>query len=150
MTEICRTLLIVSVDYARGVGWGVCILPPATFKNVFDAYNFSIILNLFDSNKPSALDSKNLVLYRETHFYMRFKTIYAVIFQRKNFNAWKTMTNSLTNFILKFKFLWLTYLIWITWQLFANRRYASKIIAYVQFTYHVKCLKHGQFSWNLF
>ena len=83
----------------------VCILPPATFKNVCDVYILSISLNLFDSNKPSALSSKNLVLYSKTYFWMRFKTIYAIIFQRKNFKAWKTMTNSSTNFILKFKFL---------------------------------------------
>ena len=78
---------------------------PATFKNVIDVYNFSIILNLFDSNKPFALSSKNLVLYSETYFYMRFETTCAIIFQRKNFKAWKTMTNSSTNFIWKFKFL---------------------------------------------
>ena len=30
----------------------ICILPPAIFLNVFDACNFSIILNIFDSNKP--------------------------------------------------------------------------------------------------
>ena len=33
----------------------VCIHPTAIFKNVFDVYNFSIILNFFDSNKPHAL-----------------------------------------------------------------------------------------------
>ena len=38
----------------RGVGCGICILPPAIFKNVFDAYEFSIISNLFDSYKPYA------------------------------------------------------------------------------------------------
>ena len=59
----------------------------------------------FITKKPSVLSSKNLVLYSETCFYMRLKTIYAIIFQRKNFKAWKTMTNSSTNFILKFKFL---------------------------------------------
>ena len=30
------------------------MLPPVIFKNVFDAYNFSIISNLFDSYKPYA------------------------------------------------------------------------------------------------
>ena len=33
---------------SRGVGYGVCILQPAIFKNVFAAYNFSIISNPFD------------------------------------------------------------------------------------------------------
>ena len=37
---------------ARGIGY---ILPLAIFKNVLDVYNFSIISNLFDSNKPYAL-----------------------------------------------------------------------------------------------
>ena len=43
---------------SRGVGWGVCILP-AIFKHIFDVYNFSIILILFDSNKPYALSTHN-------------------------------------------------------------------------------------------
>ena len=37
---------------AREVGWGLCILLPAIFKNAFDVYSFSIISNLFDSDKP--------------------------------------------------------------------------------------------------
>ena len=37
----------------------VCILPPPIFKNVFDVYNFCIISNLFDSNKPYALSTHN-------------------------------------------------------------------------------------------
>ena len=38
---------------SRGVGWGLCILPSAIFKNVFDEglYNFSVISNLFGSHK---------------------------------------------------------------------------------------------------
>ena len=36
---------------SRGVGSGVCILLPTIFKNVFDMYKFSIISNLFDSDK---------------------------------------------------------------------------------------------------
>ena len=32
--------------------FAICILPPAIFKNVFDVYNFFIISNVFDSNKP--------------------------------------------------------------------------------------------------
>ena len=42
---------------SKGGGWGICIFPPAIFKNVFDAHNFSIILNLFDSYKPYALST---------------------------------------------------------------------------------------------
>ena len=143
------------------------ILPPATSKNVFDVglHNFSIILNLFHSNKPFALSSDNLVLCSETYFYMRFETIHAIIFRRKNFKVLKTMTNSSTNFILKFKFLWLSLFnlnqmttfckstLHLRFRIARNAislKTASKIIAYVQFTYHVKCLKHDQFSWNLF
>ena len=33
-----------------GVRWGICIPPPAIFKNIFNVYNFSIISNLFYSN----------------------------------------------------------------------------------------------------
>ena len=32
--------------------------PPAIFKHVFDEYSFSIILNLFDDNKPDALSTQ--------------------------------------------------------------------------------------------
>ena len=42
-----------------GVGRGICMLTPAIFKNVFDAYNFSIISNLFDTYKPYALSMHN-------------------------------------------------------------------------------------------
>ena len=108
-----------------------------------------------------ALSSKNLVLYSETYFYLRFKTIYAIIFQRKSFKAWKTMTNSSTNFILKFKFLRLSllnlnlmtnfcksklHLRFKTARNAISLKTASKIIAQVQLTYHVKCLKHDQFT----
>ena len=52
---------MVSVAYGQGGRMRVCILPPTTFKNVFDVlYNFSIILNLFaGNNKPSALSTHN-------------------------------------------------------------------------------------------
>ena len=33
--------------------------PPAIFKHVFDEYNFSIILNLFNNNKPHAQSTHN-------------------------------------------------------------------------------------------
>ena len=41
---------------ARGIGY---ILPLAIFKSVLDVYNFSIISNLFDSNKSYALSTHN-------------------------------------------------------------------------------------------
>ena len=45
--EICQTLLMVFVAYdqwcIQGIGWEICILSPAIFKNVFDVYNFFII-----------------------------------------------------------------------------------------------------------
>ena len=48
--------LVVSVAYGQGriqrEGKGICILPPAILKNAFDAYNFFIISNSFDSYKP--------------------------------------------------------------------------------------------------
>ena len=42
---------------SKGVGGGCngCISPPAILKNIFHEYNFSIISNLFDNNKPYAL-----------------------------------------------------------------------------------------------
>ena len=55
----------IMISVAHGQGWiqgegwrpgpGVYVLPAAIFKNVLDVYNFSIISNLFDSNKPYAL-----------------------------------------------------------------------------------------------
>ena len=35
------------------------MLPTAIFKNVFDAYKFSVISNLFNSYKPYALSTHN-------------------------------------------------------------------------------------------
>ena len=50
---------MVSVAYGQwliqGLGWEVCILPPAIFKIVFDVYNFSITLNLFESDKQGRI-----------------------------------------------------------------------------------------------
>ena len=73
MTEICQTLLMVPVAYGQGrIERGrmrVCILPPAIFKNVFDVglYNFSIISNLFDNNKPYALNTHNRKCANKMH-----------------------------------------------------------------------------------
>ena len=53
----------------RGVGWGACILSPAIFKHVFDAYNFSIFSNLFDSNKPYALSKDNRRCANKMHIF---------------------------------------------------------------------------------
>ena len=45
---------------SRGVGKGVCILLPTIFKNIFDVYKFSIISNLFDSDKFYARSIENV------------------------------------------------------------------------------------------
>ena len=36
----------------RMKGMQLCILPPAIFKNFFDVYNFFVVSNLCDSDKP--------------------------------------------------------------------------------------------------
>ena len=64
MTELCQTLLMVSAAYGQGhpgerMKGKLCIHPPAILKNVFDEYNFSIILNFFDNNEPYALSTHN-------------------------------------------------------------------------------------------
>ena len=63
MTQICLTLLIVSVGYGQGRIRGLGLRnmhPPTTiFRNVSDEHNSFIILNLFDNNKPYALNTRN-------------------------------------------------------------------------------------------
>ena len=52
--KICQTLLMIFVAYGQWRIHGgrmrgsLCILHPATFKNVFDVCSFSIVSNLFD------------------------------------------------------------------------------------------------------
>ena len=62
---------MVSVAYGQwliqGLGWEVCILPPAIFKHVFDAYDFSIISNSFDSYKPYALSTHKQKCAKKMH-----------------------------------------------------------------------------------
>ena len=41
--------------------------PTSHFKNVFDAYNFSIISNLFDCYKPYALSTHDRKAANKTH-----------------------------------------------------------------------------------
>ena len=55
----------------QGVGRGVCILPLAIFKNVFDIYNFSVISNLFENNKPYALGTHNEKCANKMHHIWR-------------------------------------------------------------------------------
>ena len=45
-----------------------CISPPAIFKHVFDEFNFFIISNLFNNNKPYALSMHNrkCIIFGET------------------------------------------------------------------------------------
>ena len=54
---------MVSVAYnqmqIQGVGMRVMHSTLAIFKNAFDLYNFSKILNLFDSDKPYILSTHN-------------------------------------------------------------------------------------------
>ena len=63
--ERCDQSLKSKLESRRGTTIGVdpvgggCIPPPAIFKNVFDEYNFFIISNLFDYNKPYALSTHN-------------------------------------------------------------------------------------------
>ena len=74
MSEICQNLLIVSVVMARADPkgeLGVCILPPAVFKNVFDAYNFSIISNFCDSDKLYAIRTHNQKCAKKMHHIWR-------------------------------------------------------------------------------
>ena len=52
-------------------GGRICILPPAIFKSVFDVYNFSIISNLFDSNKSYALCTHNRKCANKMHHIRR-------------------------------------------------------------------------------
>ena len=42
--------------------------PPANFKNVFDEYNYSLISNLFDKNKPYALSMHNRKYAKKMHY----------------------------------------------------------------------------------
>ena len=59
--------VVISVDWGGsrvcvcvwGGGGGRCIPPPAILKHVFDEYNFSIISNLFNNNKPHAQSTNN-------------------------------------------------------------------------------------------
>ena len=46
-------------DRIQRIGMRGTTLPSAIFKNVFDAYNFTIISNLFDSIEPYALSTHN-------------------------------------------------------------------------------------------
>ena len=71
MTEICQTFLMVSAAYGQGRIQGVKMrgthLPPVIFRTVFDAYNFFIVSNLFDSNKPYALSTHNRTCANKIH-----------------------------------------------------------------------------------
>ena len=51
----------------------LCILPTDIFKNVFDVglYIFSIISNLFNSNKPYALSTHNRICANKMHHVWR-------------------------------------------------------------------------------
>ena len=53
----------------RGRCYG-CIPPPAILKNVFHEYNFSIISNLFDNNKPNALSKHKSTMCEQNASYL--------------------------------------------------------------------------------
>ena len=59
MTESCLTLLMVSVAYGQwriqGVKTRGMHPPTSYFQNVFDVQNFSLISNLFDSDRPCGI-----------------------------------------------------------------------------------------------
>ena len=55
VTKLCQTLLMVSVAYSQGQIQGGRYLLTSHLKNVFVVHNFSIIWNLFDSDKLYAL-----------------------------------------------------------------------------------------------
>ena len=40
------------IQGGRMKGMQLCILPPVIFKNFFDVYNFFVVSNLCDSDKP--------------------------------------------------------------------------------------------------
>ena len=73
--NICQTLSMISVAYGLGgriLGLGVCILPPAIFKNVFDVpvCKFSIISSLFDSNKLYTLSTRKSKVCEQNASYL--------------------------------------------------------------------------------
>ena len=56
----------------RGRIRGICIHPPAIFKNVFDVYSFSKFQRfLFDSNKPYALSTHKQKCANKMHHIWR-------------------------------------------------------------------------------
>ena len=54
----------------KGGGGSGCIPLPAILKNVFHEYNFSIILNLFDNNKPYALSKQKSTMCEQNAPYL--------------------------------------------------------------------------------
>ena len=72
---------------SRGVLLGVCILPPAILKNVFDVYNFSVVSNLFDSDKPYALSTHNQICANKMHHSFFYLVVYLSSYLEKTINA---------------------------------------------------------------
>ena len=89
VTEICQTLLMNFVIQGEGcgsdekhvksrggskgkdVGGSMGAFPlPAIFKNVFDGYNFSIISNLFNKNKPYPLSKRKSKICEQSASYL--------------------------------------------------------------------------------
>ena len=61
------TLLSARAGTNPGGDVGDACPPPAIFKHAFDEYNFSIILNFFDSNKPYALSTHDRKCTNKMH-----------------------------------------------------------------------------------
>ena len=65
-----RLFGVVVRDIVIGAGrgrCGGCIPPPSILKHVFDEYNFSIILNLYDNNKPYTPSQHNRKCANKMH-----------------------------------------------------------------------------------
>ena len=57
---LCKSVMVFCTEADPGGGdVGDASPVPAIFIYVFDDYNFSVISNLFDSNRPEALSSQN-------------------------------------------------------------------------------------------
>ena len=69
-TEICQTDGFCCLWPETDPG-GRMRDPPASFKHVFDVYNFSIISNIFDSDKPYALSTYNRKCANKMHHIWR-------------------------------------------------------------------------------
>ena len=59
----------IGISAGMGESRGGAFPPPAIFKHVFDEYSFSSISNLFDTNKPYALNTRNRKCVNKMHIW---------------------------------------------------------------------------------